>query len=332
MDINDFLERELSDLGLDSAEKKRIEPHFKDSQALSSLIDIKSNLSKGSLEEAEQSYMQLWHLLAKQKLDWNKEVYEQLHSLSIHISGTLSQAYEETKRKRAHIMELISRGRSAMKEGKNDMSQKIFVQVQSIFSSISNVFFEEKKRVQEHIMGYYSEITNANNAELIRKVAILMQEISLLIEKVGLYIKSNDYANASLSYDKCLQLYNQIPEGFLLSKGHAGNQLLDIYKNLSIRMQITHLHKQLGQQSHANLHPYLMPQRKIEHPKPQEQKKTEKESLFIRSMLEKKKEQAKRNINRGFYNEAWKDIKEALQIEPEDVEAKALLAKIKTLQ
>ena len=45
-----------------------------------------------------------------------------------------------------------------------------------------------------------------------------------------------------------------------------------------------------------------------------------------------KKERAKKNIEKGFYNEASKDIQEALHLDPNDAEAKALHAKIKTLQ
>ena len=50
------------------------------------------------------------------------------------------------------------------------------------------------------------------------------------------------------------------------------------------------------------------------------------------SLLNEKKESAKRNIEKGFYSEASRNIQEALQIEPNDAEAKAIHAKIKTLQ
>ena len=41
---------------------------------------------------------------------------------------------------------------------------------------------------------------------------------------------------------------------------------------------------------------------------------------------------AKKNIKKGFYNEAWKNIEDALDIDPGDAEAITLKAKIKTLQ
>jgi hypothetical protein len=245
-------------------------------------------------------------------------------------------------------MELISRGRISMKEGKKDMPLKIYAQIQEISNSIPNVFFEEKRKVQEQVMDYYGEITSASDTELVKKVEALAQEVAQLIDKIIFYMKSNDLANASSSYDKCLQIYNQIPEGFMLSKSRAGIRLLDIYKNLSIQMQIANLQKQLGQPQVRQFPIPQMPQPKIRYQKPVEQKyyaptspvafqetqqkKPMKESYSKQSMLEKKREQAKKNIKKGFYNEAWKNTEEALQIDPRDVEAKALRAKIKTLQ
>ena len=136
MDIDEFLDRELADLGSDFKEEKSMDggPPMAES--------IKPSLSYESLEEAEQSYMQLWHALAQQKLEWSSGIYEQLNSLSRRISGMLRQAHDEAKRKNSQIMELIGRGRISMKEGKKDMPLKIYAQVQEISSSIPNVFFE----------------------------------------------------------------------------------------------------------------------------------------------------------------------------------------------
>ena len=241
----------------------------------------------------------------------------------------------------------------AHRPGKKDMPLKIYAQIQEISSSIPNIFFEEKKKVQEQVMDYYREITGANDAELIKKVEALAQEVAQLTDKILFYMRSNDTANASSSYDKCLQTYNQIPEGFMLRKSLAGIRLLDIYKSLSIQAQISNLQKQLGQLPQARQPPMSrMPQAAvsaIEYRKPAEQKyyapksrsapaqkvQQKKQARDIpagRPNPERKREQAKKNIKKGFYNEAWKNIEEALQIDPKDVEAKALRAKIKTLQ
>ena len=58
-------------------------------------------------------------------------------------------------------------------------------------------------------------------------------------------MKSNDIINAIVHYNKCIELFNKIPEGFLRHKNSAGLRLLDIYKSLSIYSEISNLHKQL---------------------------------------------------------------------------------------
>ena len=121
MDIDEFLDRELSDLGLqtDKTERQNINLLGGELTESSPLFEsIKANLSKGNLEEAEEAYVQLWHLLMEQKLKWNKELYDQLSVLGKQFSGALSYSYNEVKRKADHIYELINRARAAIKEGK----------------------------------------------------------------------------------------------------------------------------------------------------------------------------------------------------------------------
>src|SRR3989338_9900365 len=109
MDIDEFLDRELSDLGLqtDSAEKPEILPEFQESES-SLMGSIRDNLGKGNIEQAEQAYLQLWHILSQQKLKWNRELYDQLTQLSRQFAGMLNQAYTDAKRKSEHVNELIS--------------------------------------------------------------------------------------------------------------------------------------------------------------------------------------------------------------------------------
>ena len=105
-----------------------------------------------------------------------------------------------------------------------------------------------------------------------------------------------------------------MPEGFLRHKNSLGMRLLDIYRSLSIYNEISSLQRQLVQQPQFQ-------QAQV----PQIQNQTP-------MTAGAKKERAKKNIEKGFYNEASKDIQEALHLDPNDAEAKALHAKIKTLQ
>lgn len=329
MDINEFLDRELSGLGLqtDKTERQTIGFDIGEQTESSPLFEnIKANLSKGNLEEAEEAYVQLWRLLMEQKLKWNKELYDQLSVLSRQFSSTLSYASNEVKRKADHMYELINRAKAAIKEGKKELPFKLYSEIEEINNSIPNVFFEEKKIIGEQIMSFYLELRNTTDNELIKRVAILIQETNQLIDKISIAIRSNDMINAIVNYNKCIGLYNQVPEGFLRHKNSIGMRLLDIYKSLSIYNEISTLQKQYTERP---------PQAQQQFPSPSMAQTTQTPAQGASSksaMLSAKKERAKMNIKKGFYNEASKDIQEALQLEPSDAEAKAMHAKLKTLQ
>lgn len=363
MDIDEFLDRELTDLARDGSSSS-IQPdqpaqqqamqQVQASDASPLLESIKSSLSKGNLEEAEQSYLQLWRVLMQQKVSWNKGIYGQIFTLSRQFLATLEQAFNETKTKSTQINELIGRARTALGQKKKDMAIKIYGQIQEINNSIPNVFFEEKKILKDQIEDFYKELSNITENELIQKVADLVQQINSFIDKINASISSNDIAAAATDYYKCIGLYNQVPEGFLRQKNPLGIRLLEIYKSLSISTEIFDLQKQLGSRpivpraagrSYPAGSAYSRPVSRLRKYSPSgktsvasaPQKKSwdDETSVEIPSssgLLRKKRESAKKNIKKGFYNEAWKNIEEALQIDPKDAEAITLKAKIKTLQ
>ena len=344
MDIDDFLDRELSDLGLETgkAEASIVEiPKVSGDFDASPLIqNIRANLLKGSIDLAEQSYVQLWNSLFQQKLKWNKELFEQLSALSKQFQSAINQTFEVTKRKADHINDLISRGRTALKEGKKDVPFKIYGEIEEMSNSIPDAFFEQKRVVQEQAMDYYRDLRNSTDNELIGRVAVLLQEINHLIDRINMSISRNDIVNAILNYNKCIELYSQVPEGFLRHKNAAAIRLLQIYKSLSIYNEVSSLQKELNASAKQVEISQNVPATSTTLPneiraKLEAAQKTASNELDAKAkslLAKEKKERAKRNIEKGFYSEASKDIEEALQIEPNDAEAKAINAKIKTLQ
>lgn len=338
MDIDEFLDRELSDLGLqpDKSEKDSAElPEFRQGFESSPLFEsIRFNLSKGNLDIAEQSYAELWRIMIQQKLKWNKELYSQLLILGRQFSSALNSSCNDIKKKSDKIYGLISEARNALKEGKKEVPFKIYSEVEGIISSIPNVFFEEKSLVQGQVMEFYRELKNTTDNELVKRVYALIQEINNLVEKTGSLISVNDIANAIASYSKCIEIYNQVPEGFFKHKNQAGMRILDIYRKLSISSEISSLQKQLVN----GMRELNVPAGAPGHAQPpppnytQAQKPFQFQQQAMAMAPNAKKERAKKNIEKGFYNEASRDIEEALRLEPNDAEAKALRAKIKTMQ
>jgi len=374
MNIDEFLDRELSELGLQTDRAEKIEssskPELKESSQLkegfepSPLFEsIKNSLSKGDIESAEQSYLQLWQVLLEQKLKWDKDLYEQLLSLGRQFLSAIDLAHKDLKRKADYIFELIKRARDFLKEGKKDHAFRLYSEAEKIYSSIPNIFFEEKRAIETEIMGLYKELKSVTDSELIKRAASLIQEIGSLISKADSSIKANDFINAIESYNNCIGLYAQLPEGFLRYKNSLGIQILDIYKTLSINVEVSNLLKQLSISSQPMAFPHFPHnvQHRMDHKmnqlrtlhtqalhtqatqahnkaaafKPSSEAIPQAPDSIVSSkpMLSgAKKEHARRNVQKGFYDEALKDIESALKIEPNDPEAKVMLARIKTLQ
>jgi len=368
MDINEFLDREVTDLGLltDAPEKTE------DFGIFPNLNSAKNGSDKGKLEQTEQAYNQLWNNLTQQKLKWNKELYDKIFELSKQISGILNNSYAEVKKKLNQINDTVNKGRAFLREGKKDESFKLYSEAANINNSISNIYFEEKKTAQDQIMDFYKELKNTTDNELMKKVSALIQEINQLLDGAIRCIRANDMANAILMYNKCIGLYNQMPEGFLKYKYSMGVRLLDIYKSISIYSEISSLQQQLTkqtqqfQQQAEYQNPQAAPrlaQREIQQKSQEQLQQNSKQepqkqsvqlsatkptaqlfaqtnpkadSLALNSstalLLRAKKDLAKINIAEGQYKEAFKAVQEALQLAPNDPEAKAMYAKFKTLK
>ena len=413
MDIDEFLDRETSELGLplDKAETAEASDLFqlKGEHELSSVFEtIKDRIGKGNLEEAEKLFLQLWNVLSQQKLRWNKDLYEQLALLSRQFSTAINHSYSDVKQKANNIYELITRAQTILKEGKKDTPFRIYAEIEELYNSIPNVFFEEKKLLQLRIMEFYKDRRQITDDELVKRVSILNGNMLQLIDKIESQVKFNDMTNAIANYSKCLELYNQIPEGFLRYKASAGMRILGIYKRLSIYTEIINLQKLLGspvqQQKQSEIQQKNLSKATVQfrHPMPEKKgdigqlkqifvgKKEEKATEPITSdnanivleetatvepndefleskedkrssqrahiqqkrfgwlkkkeelqkqlhdkkkeLLASRKKTAKEKIERGYYDEASREIDEALKIEPKDVEAIVYRAKLKTLQ
>ncbi|HLG24900.1 MAG TPA: hypothetical protein VI564_08270 [Candidatus Nanoarchaeia archaeon] len=341
MDIDDFLDRELVDLNVPETEIEKIVPHDRmpalngSTETYQIFEAIKNNLAKGSLEEADEECVRLWHLLLDQKLEWNKQLYEQLSILTRQFSTALNSAYDEVKRKAQDVYQLINKGRTALKEGKTDSAFKAYSEMQYINDSIPNVFFEEKKIIGDQIVLYYKELRDVTDYNLIRRVSSLVKNTSELIEKSNSAIRQRNIPSAVLSYNKALTEYKQIPEGFLRHKNILGMRIIEIYKYLSIENTMSDLQKHLMQgPSHASENipqaGQSYPQMRATSGKNSAEPSVPKQGNEALASL--KKEEAKKYIQRGAYSQAIKEIEDSIALNPNDPESKALKAKIKTLQ
>ena len=252
MNIDEFLDREFSDVTSEAGsdgkhEKASHSTAFKEPlKSLPLFEHVKSYLSKGNLDSAEQAYIQLWRILLQQNVKWNQEIYGQLSILNREFSKALSYASNEVKIKTNQINALISRTRDSLQEGNKGLCFKLYSEIEEINKSIPNVFFEEKKLLRDQIIELYKELRNITDSDLIKKVITLVKETNQLIDNANISIKANNMQNALANYNRCVELYNQIPQGFLRYKSSIGIGVLEIYKTISIYIEISNLQNQLS--------------------------------------------------------------------------------------
>jgi len=238
MDVEDFLERELAGLGLETIPEigplKKAEP--------------KPITSKTALDKAEKDYMEFWQKIALHEVKWDKESYDNMINMTRQFSLELNKGSQELKAKKETILSQVGRVRALLKENKKELAMKSFSETQSIADSIPGVFFEEKKVITDAVNELAGEIKQFEDNESMRNAYSSMGQIGQLIEQTMKSIATNDMQNASMLYSSAIQAFVKLPEGFSIHKFRIGAKLLEIYKRISIHNEISQLQRHLQNQ------------------------------------------------------------------------------------
>ncbi len=244
MDIDKFLDRELSDIDIsnqDFGESLQTEQH-------QSMSLGQASLKTDRLSQIEYSYTQLWSSVLQKRMSWNREIYEQIFSLNNELFSALSKEYDNAKARINEINGLLARGKSYISSGNREESMKVYLDIQQKISMVHDLFFEEKKGVNEKIMDFYKDLKILADNELIRKTYGIVQEVNQLLDSANSSLSRKDFRSAIESYNKCCDAFMQLPSGFAKYKNNLGTRLLEIYKNISIHAEIASLQKLLASQ------------------------------------------------------------------------------------
>jgi tetratricopeptide (TPR) repeat protein len=250
MDIDEFLDREAVEIDnagkVSESQDRATESQEETKPADFSFDEINGHVEKGDFEKAEQAYFQMWNSLMQNKLKWDKGLYDNLLASSRQFSVALARAYAEAKKKSDMVQAMIGKARTSLREGKKDLSFKTYSEISKLDSSIPNVFFEEKKLIWEHMMELYRDLKAVTDNDLMKRVSGLIAEINVSLDRISVSMSSKDTKEAAKHYNRCIELYSQIPEGFLMHKNSVGMKILDAYRLLSIQSEISSLQLQLN--------------------------------------------------------------------------------------
>ncbi len=243
MDVNEFLEREIKELGLSqkkeeskvkvSSEPEQTEESYSQRQLFEK---IKIKLDQGKLDDAKKYYLSLWNIFLKQGIKWDEELHDMLSILSTEFSKLLDKEYLEIKNKIEDAHELINKGKLALKEGKIEFSSEINFKLEEIKNSLQDTYFEKKSALIYQITDFLKELKKAKDDLLIKEFIGFATSLNILIKKMETDISLNDTKNGIADYKNLIEIYSRIPEGFLRYKNTVGIRILGIYKTLTWKL------------------------------------------------------------------------------------------------
>ncbi|MEK6876461.1 MAG: hypothetical protein AABX63_03560, partial [Nanoarchaeota archaeon] len=244
-------------------------------------------------------------------------------------------------RQKKAIKRLIGKTLSEIENRNYDTAAKLYSEISDMRDKIPEFMLEEKKELNNEIFVLYEKLHNNIDAKFIKDFKASLLEVDNFINDSGSAMGTGDIEKSKVMYEKALESYRTLPNGFLQKKIELGSKLLSLYKELSIRTQIYDLQEQLGIGSFSYANADRL-KRLSEMVKKRESNYGEDlasansmneqghvpSKALLNSLIARKLERAKINLEKELYEDARKNLDAVLKVDPRNAEAKELLSKI----
>ena len=340
MDIDEFLDIEIQ------AKKEDIEKDVSSQEIKEEGIEKEttSKLKKEKIteepissqpikdEDSIKRYFDLWSKVSEAKFKWDNDLYNEVDKAADRVKEELSKSLLTIEREKNAIKRLISKAFAELRHNNYEAATKLYSQISDMRNKFPDYFLEEKKDLNRDIFQLYKKLHDQIDSKFII-------DFKESIEKINNSIRDSfsnldiDIDKAKNFYEKSLEHYKDLPNGFLPQKLELGKQLLTLYKDLSVQTQIENLQSQLSKKaegykyissddrlkrlSEIIKHSHIEKSRIL---MPEKQGKT-----LLPRLIERKLDRARVNLKKGLYLEAKKNIEAILKVDPENEEAKELL-------
>lgn len=363
IDIDEFLNREIELL---KKEKEGFEPkRYTIENEINILLDvIKDSIDKKEFSKLEKLYWEVQDKLAKVHIDKRMELYNRLIEINNHIISRLGKLSSEADDKSRLIEKLLLKIEDLLKKNDNDSASKLYEEAEDVYNEFPEEFPEKKKLVMEKMLDVYRRLNAKIGNDAENRFKNISDRLIQLLHDANLHIKDKDIKFAEKAYSECFNLYNKLPDGFLIEKTRLHNELLKLNEEIEFIKDIVVLQNNLtslGKSSSFTDEIIKIPklqekridvktkaldkknnkQKEIKHAiefKPNINIKNinnadinnAKIDLPLRDFLiNSKKERAKYEIEKGFFRLAENDLNSILILNPNDDEAKSLLSSLK---
>jgi tetratricopeptide (TPR) repeat protein len=313
MDIDEFLDKEL---GKGPSKKKAsLSPEQFSGEVATLITSIQYLLTNKQFDQIEETYDSLWKKIAENKFSWDVALHSEVGAVHDQLNKELGAVVQDFYKKAQLIEGLMANARMFLNKNEPEAALKVYNEISEMAKDLPSIMFEHKKTIERDVLRLYRDIHEKLGASTVQKVHLLSRQISAQASRIRPYLLSGNIPLATEHYLKLLELYATVPQGFLPLKVAMGKELIEMYKSLSIQIEIEDLRKQL--------HP--LTQRHLGSPQKPQQPSSSTESL-----LRKRKEAAKIHMANKSYENALIEIHAILGINPTDEEAKQMLDVIQT--
>ena len=330
MDIDEFLDKELQ-----SENKEEVKEKAAERAAEKPVMEEVSNEKKDSVKR----FLDLWGKLSEAKFKWDEKVYKEINDSGENVKKELESITLAVGRQKKAIKRLIGKALSEIENKSYDAAAKLYSEISDMRDKIPEFMLEEKKELNNEIFMIYEKLHNNIDAKFIKDFKESLSEVDKLINDSGSAMGSGDIEKSKVLYEKVLESYRDLPNGFLQKKIELGIKLLGLYKELSIRTQIYELQEQLGigSFSYANADRLrklseMIRSREGTYAKREDTTAISEQHVpsktLLNSLIVRKLERAKINLEKELYEDARKNLDAVLKVDPRNAEAKELLSKI----
>lgn len=311
MDINEFLEKEL---GKAPQKKRAALPPGQFSGEVSTLItSIQYLLTNKQYEQIEETYDSLWKKISENKFGWDVSLHQEITAVHDQLNKELGAVVQDFYKKAQLLQQLMANARVFLSKEQPEAALKVYNEIAEMAKALPSIMFEHKKTIERDVLRLYRDIHEKLGASTVQKVHNLSRQISVQAARIQPYLLSGNIPLSTEHYLKLLALYGEVPQGFLPLKVAMGKELIEMYKSLSIQIEIEDLRKQL--------HP--LTQKHFGHVEKQH-------TLPSPEALRRRKEAARTHMSNRAYDSALAEVNAILSLDPQDEEAKVMLEKIQS--
>ena len=327
MDIDEFLDKELQSENRQEAKEKAAEKPE---------MEEVSDEKKDSIKR----FLDLWNKISEAKFKWDEKVYNEINGAGEGIKKELDNITLAVERQKKAIKRLIGKALSEIENKGYDAAANLYSEISDMRDKIPEFMLEEKKDLNNEIFVLYEKLHNNIDAKFIKDFKASILEADGFINDSSSAMGTGDVEKSKVLYEKALESYRALPNGFLQKKIELGRKLLGLYKELSIRTQIYGLQEQLGigSFSYANADRLKTLSEMVKKRSSYGDDLASATSMnepghvpskaLLNSLIARKLERARINLEKELYEDARKNLDAVLKVDPRNADARELLSKI----